>query len=130
VLWPKKAAFDELLEILNGDELKSVWREDETIGWMYQFFNSGEERRKMRDESQAPRNSRELAIRNQFFTPYYVVQFLCDNTLGRIWYQMRKGHTRLANLCEYMVRPSDDTKGDGTKKDPRDLRILDPALTR
>ena len=27
------------------------------------------ERRKMREESQAPRNSRELAIRNQFFTP-------------------------------------------------------------
>jgi hypothetical protein len=85
VLWPKKATFDELLAVLNVNDLKGVWSEDETIGWVYQFFNSGEERRKMRDESQAPRNSRELAIRNQFFTPRYVVQFLCDNTLGRIW---------------------------------------------
>jgi hypothetical protein len=125
VLWPKKATFDELLAILNADELKGVWNEDETIGWVYQFFNSGEERRKMRDESQAPRNGRELAIRNQFFTPQYVVQFLCDNTLGRIWYEMRKGDTRLAEFCEYMVKPDDE--GGGAKKDPRDIRIIDPA---
>jgi hypothetical protein len=125
VLWPKKATFDELLAILNGDDLKGVWSEDETIGWIYQFFNSGEERRKMRDESQAPRNSRELAIRNQFFTPQYVVQFLCDNTLGRIWYEMRKGDTRLNAFCEYMVKPSEGNVG--AKKDPRDIRIIDPA---
>ena len=44
VLWPNKATFDELLAILNADELKGVWNEDETIGWVYQFFNSNEER--------------------------------------------------------------------------------------
>jgi hypothetical protein len=127
VLWPKKAVFDELLAILNADEMKGVWQEDETIGWVYQFFNSGEERRKMREESAAPRNSRELAIRNQFFTPSYIVQFLCDNTLGRIWHEMRKGQTRLAELCEYMVKSAEETKESREKKDPRDLRILDPA---
>ena len=49
----------------------------------------------MRDASAAPRNSREMAVRNQFFTPRYVVEFLTDNTLGRIWYEMRKGDTAL-----------------------------------
>jgi hypothetical protein len=125
VLWPKKTAFDDLLGILNTDDLKGVWSEDETIGWVYQFFNSGEERRRMRDESSAPRNSRELAIRNQFFTPQYVVQFLCDNTLGRIWYGMRKGDTRLDGFCEYMVKP--DEADAEAKKDPRDICIIDPA---
>jgi len=130
VLWPKKATFDELLSILNSDDLKGVWNEDETIGWIYQFFNSGEERRKMRDESQAPRNSRELAIRNQFFTPSYVVRFLCDNTLGRIWSEMCEGRTRLAEFCEYLVFPtSEDLASEDRRprKDPRDLRIIDPA---
>ena len=89
VLWPKRATFEQLLEILNAAELAGVWGEDETIGWVYQFFNGEDEREKMREESQAPRNSRELAVRNQFFTPRYVVQFLTDNTLGRIWYEMR-----------------------------------------
>ena len=133
-----------------------VWDEDETIGWTYQYFNSDEERRQMRAESSAPRNSRELAVRNQFFTPRYVVQFLTDNSLGRVWYDMRRSNTRLRNL-EYLVRrpnevflgdreeaPADDAaRPEGlineellqypnyvrfrAKRDPRDIRVLDPA---
>ncbi|MGF6370779.1 hypothetical protein OKW40_003529 [Paraburkholderia sp. RAU6.4a] len=127
VLWPKRAIFEQLLEILNATELAGVWGEDETIGWVYQFFNGQDERRKMREESQAPRNSRELAVRNQFFTPRYVVQFLTDNTLGRIWYEMRGTKTALADRCEYMVRKPDEEFAPRSKKDPRDLRVLDPA---
>lgn len=127
VLWPKRATFEQLLEILNATELASVWGEDETIGWVYQFFNGQDERRKMREESQAPRNSRELAVRNQFFTPRYVVQFLTDNTLGRIWYEMRGAKTVLAEKCEYMVRKPGEEFAPRAKKDPRELRVLDPA---
>ena len=53
----------------------------------------------MREASAAPRNSRELAVRNQFFTPRYVVEFLVDNTLGRIWYDIRQGQTALKESC-------------------------------
>ncbi|WP_425395410.1 BREX-1 system adenine-specific DNA-methyltransferase PglX [Aeoliella sp.] len=157
MLWPRRTALTELLGILGQSELAGVWSEDETIGWVYQYFNSGEERKKMREESSAPRNSRELAVRNQFFTPRYVVEFLTDNTLGRIWYEMRKGETRLVEECEYLVRrPSEVFLAAGeeplaedvaneqdlrqeellqktvyithrAKKDPRDLKILDPA---
>ncbi len=127
VLWPRHAAFEELLEVLNGAELASIWDSDETIGWVYQFFNGADERKKMRDESQAPRNSRELAVRNQFFTPRYVVQFLVDNTLGRTWLEMHGAGTKLAGTCEYLVRPVDEPIGSRPAKDPRDLRILDPA---
>ena len=90
-LFPRPEALDELLGLINDPELVSLWGEDETIGWIYQYFNSQEERRQMRAESQAPRNSRELAVRNQFFTPRYVVEFLTDNTLGRTWYEMTGG---------------------------------------
>ena len=157
LLWPRRGALAELLEILGPADLTGVWGEDETIGWVYQYFNSGEERKKMREESHAPRNSRELAVRNQFFTPRYVVEFLTDNTLGRIWYEMCKGDTRLIDECEYLVRrPSEVFLSEGqeppaadgdanqdlsqeellkktayiphrAKKDPRDLKILDPA---
>jgi len=127
VLWPKRTTFERLLEILNNAELAQVWGEDETIGWVYQFFNGQDERRQMREESQAPRNSRELAVRNQFFTPRYVVRFLTDNTLGRIWYEMRGTKTVLADRCEYMVRKPNEEFAPRAKKDPRELRVLDPA---
>jgi len=110
-----------------------------------------------RSEGRLPRNSYELAFLNQFFTPRYVVEFLTENTLGRIWYEMRKGETRLKDQCRYMVRrpteiflkegeqPPKDAAADRfalsqeellklpvhiphrPKKDPRELKILDPA---
>jgi len=103
-LFPREAALLKLLELINDVEIESLWSEDETIGWIYQYFNSKEERKAMRDASQAPRNSRELAVRNQFFTPRYVVEFLTDNTLGRIWYEMTRGETVLKDSCRYLVR--------------------------
>jgi hypothetical protein len=156
LLWPKRAALLELLDILNRPELAELWSEDETLGWVYQYFNGDAERKKMREESAAPRNSRELAVRNQFFTPRYVVEFLTDNTLGRIWYEMRQGQTGLKDRCRYLVRrPTEIWLQPGEKapaqpdtdeafsqeeilrqpvhilhrelKDPREIRMLDPA---
>jgi hypothetical protein len=156
LLWPKRTALLDLLDILNRPELAELWREDETLGWIYQYFNGDTERKKMREESAAPRNSRELAVRNQFFTPRYVVEFLTDNTLGRIWYEMRQGDTGLKERCRYLVRrpneiwlqPGEEAPAEVVAdealsqeellrqpvyiphrplKDPREIRMLDPA---
>lgn len=155
-LFPRETALLDILKLLNDSELAQLWAEDESIGWVYQYFNSKEERKNMRDESAAPRNSRELAVRNQFFTPRYVVEFLTDNALGRIWYEMTKGETGLKESCRYLVRrpveiflkagenAPEQTGGDENLsqeellklpvhipyrplKDPRTLRMLDPA---
>jgi hypothetical protein len=83
-VYPPQRVLDDVLGLLNGEELKAIWSEDETIGWVYQYFTPKELRDQARKESQAPRNSYELAFRNQFFTPRYVVEFLTDNTLGRM----------------------------------------------
>jgi len=114
LLFPRETALKEFLDLLNQKAMEGIWAEDETIGWIYQYWNSKEERKAMRDASAAPRNSRELAVRNQFFTPRYVVEFLTDNTLGRIWYEMTKGETRLADQCRYLVRrPTEIFLGEG-----------------
>lgn len=155
-LFPRESALLDLLKLLNDPELADLWAEDETIGWIYQYFNSKEERKQMRDASAAPRNSRELAVRNQFFTPRYVVEFLVDNTLGRLWYEMTQGETALKASCQYLVRrpteiflaegePTPEPTDTGEElsqadllkqpvhipfrplKDPRELRMLDPA---
>lgn len=159
LLWPRHGTLNKLLEILGQADLTQIWSQDETIGWVYQYFNSDQDRRNARynedGKPKPPENSRELAVRNQFFTPRYVVEFLMDNTLGRIWYEMQKGNTRLVEDCSFLVRrpheifvdeaqklPQDDFAAElsqqellnqpvyipnRAKKDPRDLKILDPA---
>jgi len=111
-VFPAERALEDVLLLLQNAELADLWVEDETIGWIYQYYNDPTERKKMR-ESAAPRNSYELAVRNQFFTPRYVVEFLTDNTLGRIWYEMMRGETQLADHCRYLVRrPAEIFLGD------------------
>lgn len=127
-LFPREPSLMALLELLNHFEVESLWAEDETIGWIYQYFNSKEERRKMREASQAPRNSRELAVRNQFFTPRYVVEFLVDNTLGRLWFNATGGQTSLRERCQYLLVKPDEAPPPAIKvRDPRTLKLLDPA---
>ena len=108
LVFPSPACIAEVLQRLNDKHLAHLWQEDETIGWLYQYFNSRDEIDRMRKKelggSPSPRNSRELAVRNQFFTPRYVVEFLTDNTLGRIWYEMQQGETVLKDECRYLVR--------------------------
>ncbi|MFN4260792.1 MAG: hypothetical protein ACK4RK_15965 [Gemmataceae bacterium] len=81
-LFPPQRMLDDILALLNSDALKDIWAEDETIGWVYQYFTPKELWDQVRKESAAPRNSYELAFRNQFFTPRYVVEFLTDKHAG------------------------------------------------
>ena len=131
-LFPREAAFLQVLAALNHHEVQPVWPQDETIGWIYQYFNDPAERKRMRDPKQGgsltPRNSRELAVRNQFFTPRYVVEFLVDNTLGRLWFNATGGKTRLREHCQYlMVNPDERPPASLRPRDPRTLKLLDPA---
>lgn len=126
LLWPGPLAFDTLIAVLGQESLRQAWDDDETVGWFYQFFNSKTERDTMREESQAPRNSRELAVRNQFFTPRYVVEFLVDNTLGRKWVEMAGTSSKIRGRCEYLVE-LDQERPERPFKDPRSIRVLDPA---
>jgi hypothetical protein len=127
ILFPSETCLRRVLDILNDDKLVSVWTDDETIGWVYQFFTPKQQRDQARKESAEPRNSYELAFRNQFFTPRYVVEFLADNTLGRLWWEMRQGETALADRCRYLVRLPDQPIPHRDKQDPRTIRALDPA---
>lgn len=143
-LFPDQRSLDDVLAEINAAALQDVWTEDEAIGWVYQYYTPREQRDQARKESPAPRTSYEMAFLNQFYTPRYVVQLLADNTLGRAWYEMQQGDTRLAETCAYLVRRPNEvflakgqTEPDSSdsavavpfraKKDPRAMRVLDPA---
>lgn len=127
-LFPREPALLALLDLLNAADLDALWGQDETIGWIYQYFNSREERKAMRDASQAPRNSRELAVRNQFFTPRYVVEFLVDNTLARLWFNWTGAQTGLRDRCQYLLAKPDEAPTPARRlRDPRTVKLIDPA---
>ena len=53
-LFPPQRVLDDVLALLNSDDLKDIWAEDETIGWVYQYFTPKELRDQARKESASP----------------------------------------------------------------------------
>ena len=121
VIEPSPVTLDDLLDILTDAALAGVWGHAETLGWAYQYFVSQEERRAAREE-QAPRNSQELAVRNQWFTPRYVVDFLVHNTLGRRL--VEAGHDLTEHLAMLVDRPARGSR----RLELENVRVLDPAV--
>lgn len=118
-LEPSTAAFSELIELFVAAD-RTTWSASDALGWSYQFFNSAEERKEMR-ESSAPRNSRELAVRNQFFTPSYVVEFLVQNGLGA---HLAASYPALADELPMLVKIPEAV---AEPVDLREVSALDPA---
>ena len=125
-LTPSPATLVTAVEMLNDPLLANIWQHDETIGWVYQFFPPREMREEARQQSPAPRNREELAFRNQFYTPRYVVEYLADNALAAQWVARVEGRSALVDQCAMLLHPQDGWPS-LPPLDPRELTVLDPA---
>ena len=96
----RDAAIQEAINLINALPVE-LWQEDEIIGWIYQFYNA-EEKKAIRKRGK-PSRPIEVAVINQFFTPRWVVKFLVDNTLGRLWLEMHPDSQRVRAKCDYLV---------------------------
>ena len=107
---------------------EEVCRDVEVIGWLYQFYIS-----ERKDEVFAgfKKNKRagaaEIPAATQLFTPHWVVRYLVENSLGRLW-MINRPSSRLAEQMEYYVAPLDQ-EPDVLKvvSSPEELKVLDPA---
>ena len=127
-LFLRPRALRQLLGLLNQPALQEAWAvgNEETIGWIYQFFNE-EEKAEVFDRlyRQKQKIRREdLPAATQIFTPRWIVKFLVENTLGRLWMEMHPDST-LAEKLEYLV-PREAQTATGLKR-AYEIRVLDPA---
>ena len=105
-LFPRPRALNALLDMLNQLALADAWEADETIGWIYQFFNEREKAEvfeRLYKQKQKLR-SQDIPAATQLFTPNWIVRFLVQNTLGRLWVELHPD-TYLAGteLLDYVV---------------------------
>src|SRR6266568_4136962 len=125
-LCPRSHALAALLAMLNHPDLAAVWSEDETIGWIYQSFNAEELERAFRDARLSGKKfeATDIPAVTQLFTPRWVVRFLVENTLGRLWLQMHPD-SLLTEQLEYLV-PVQDAPREPLRQ-VREITLLDPA---
>ena len=59
------------------------YKQVEIIGWLYQYYNQTEKERVM-SENRAYKKS-EIAYVTQLFTPDWIVKYMVENSLGKLW---------------------------------------------
>ncbi|NUP04897.1 MAG: SAM-dependent methyltransferase [Polyangiaceae bacterium] len=132
------AAFHEVVAALNAPALQSAWQDDTALGWVYQFWN--DPHREAIDQRIGPRGKvelHEIASKTQLFTERYMVDWLLQNSVGRIAERMRE--KRLAQTerapdapspalhWPMFVRRAAKVDETGVPDELCQLRILDPA---
>lgn len=107
----------------------------EIVGWLYQYYIS-----EKKDEIYAGFKKGKKAIKDdipsatQLFTPNWIVRYMVDNSLGRLWLESRP-ESKLREKMEYYI---DEAEQDPevraeldrlTQKniDPREITLMDPA---
>jgi hypothetical protein len=111
-----------------------IFLADDSLGWVYQFWQRDEKDRINKAEVKI--GADELPAVTQLFTEDYMVLFLLENTLGAWWTAKRRADGKDAVLPGYpwtYLRLNEDGSPaagsyDGWPRAARDLRVLDPSM--
>ncbi len=103
------------------------YRSSELIGWLYQFYIA-----EKKDEVFAQKGkftASEIPAATQIFTPGWIVKYMVQNTVGRIYLNNNPYETEVAQDWKYLVNPSEPTPDDRILcyGDLTDLRLADLA---
>lgn len=111
----------EVVEAMSGEDCREV----EIIGWLYQFYIT--DRRDEVFASKSRVRKEDIPAVTQLFTPRWIVEYMVQNTLGKLWLQNRP-HSRLREHMPYYIESpavqSDDYLRIGS---PEEIRLLDQA---
>ena len=115
---------NDVLYHLVTDISEETWQDVEILGWMYQFYNS--ERKDDFFKSKRKASADDLAPATQLFTPKWIVQYLVENSLGRLW-MLNNPSSHLKDQMKYFIAPDDEHEDFIRINGPEDITFCDPA---
>ena len=118
-----------VVERMVSDIPESDWTEGvEIVGWMYQYYVSerkDEAFASFKKGKKADRSS--IAPATQLFTPAWIVRYLVENSLGRLW-MLNRPSSLLVEEMPYFVKPDEGCETEFKKiSGPEDITVADPA---
>lgn len=131
--------YTELLmpdDLLSGNSILAYTREAmtpencesvESIGWLYQFYISEKKDRVFeglkKNKKITPEN---IPAATQLFTPHWIVRYLVENSLGRLW-MLNNPNSKVIEQMDYYIKPVEEEKDYLKISGPEKLKICDPA---
>ena len=128
---------DSLIRDLVSSIPEEDWSDVQIIGWLYQFYISEKKDQVIGKVVK----SEDIPAATQLFTPNWIVKYLVQNSVGRLWL-MAQPESMLASEWEYYIQPAEQTdevnaqlkqlidvriSEDGDTLNPESITVLDPA---
>lgn len=128
---------DSVIAKLAAEIPEEDWAEVEIIGWLYQFYISEKKDQVIGKVVK----SEDIPAATQLFTPNWIVQYLVQNSVGRLWLMANPASTLKAEW-PYYIEPAEQTPEvnaqldaliqtrmaeDGGSLNPESITVLDPA---
>ncbi|GLP88050.1 BREX-1 system adenine-specific DNA-methyltransferase PglX [Tritonibacter mobilis] len=118
---------DSLIRKLVAAIDEADWQDIEVIGWLYQFYIS-----EKKDEvfTGLKKNQKitadKIPAATQLFTPHWIVRYLVENSLGRLWL-LNRPESRLAEQMDYYIAPEEPETDFLKIGKPEEIKVCDPA---
>lgn len=116
---------DGVVGKLNAVLADEDWRKGVTVlGWMYQYYNAD-----VKDEffkSKRKAAAADIAPATQLFTPEWIVRYMVENSLGRLWMLNNPGSS-LRERMEYYIEPDAEHEDFIRISSPEEIALCDPA---
>ena len=133
---------DDYTELLMPDDLLSgnsilaytreamtpdVCKDVEVIGWLYQFYISEKKDQVFADLKKNKKVTPEnIPAATQLFTPHWIVRYLVENSLGRLW-MLNRPDSGLIEQMDYYIKPEEPETDFLRISSPEEIQICDPA---
>lgn len=125
-LLPDTISLNEIVDAFNALEKDTevgndIWQSDDVLGWMYESYNNV--KKKAHKDSGDKTEYNRVSLQSQVYTPRWVVQFLVENSVGKLYMEMYPDSEiglryKIANAPKMQERKP---------KPLHEVRIIDPA---
>ena len=113
----------QLREAMTEENCQDV----EVIGWLYQFYISEKKDEVFeglkKNQKVTPEN---IPAATQLFTPNWIVRYLVENSLGRLW-MLNNPNSNLIHQMEYYIAPEEPETDFLKITSPEEIKVCDPA---
>ncbi len=125
-LLPDAISLNDIIDAFNEVEKDSqvestIWQSDDILGWLYESYNNTN-----KEEFKASKEKVEyhkVSLQSQYYTPRWVVQFLVENSLGKLYLEMYPTSEIAQN---YKIANAPKTQ-ERTPKPLHEIKLIDPA---
>lgn len=132
-VFPTADELDEIINTMNAIEQDAdcgadIWKGDDILGWLYENFNTAE-KLALKDSGDKTEYDK-VSLQSQVYTPRWVVKFLVDNTLGKMYLEMYPDSKFTVDADTEQVKYLIATAPKKQVRRPKpiqDIHLIDPA---